>query len=438
MSELNNEFTARMRSLLGESDFNAYLAALEQPPLKYARINPLKRVDEKFIAAELGGFPVLPSSAKPGLCSLHAAGAYYVQEPAAAAVADMLPPLLDSGDIVLDMCAAPGGKVTAAACARPDCTFFANEIVFNRAKILLGNIERMGLRNCTVGSLKPEDISKLCGASFNAVIADVPCSGEGMVRKTDFGSADLSDRTVEACAARARKILDECNACLAEGGILAFSTCTFNLQENEQAVRYLIDKYGYVPISPAEFPERARHGFDLPQAVRFFPQDGGGEGHFACLLRKPDCGERAKFKPNKIKNRGKAAAVIAELKKISNEILDINNIMQIGDGYELLKPNYPFANLPALRRGMKLADIVGDRIVIHHHYATAANFNELISPVNLHIDSPQLQTYLRGGEFDCRIKNGFNVVCVEGVPLGLIKEVNGIAKNHYPKGLRIN
>lgn len=435
-NELPAAFAARMQKLLSPDDYAAYLDALERPPLRLARKNPLKPVSDDLLIAETGGYPLLPETAKPGKGALHAAGAYYVQEPAAAAVANILPPLLPPHARVLDMCAAPGGKVTATACAKSDGVFVANEYNFSRAKILLGNVERMGLRNTTVTSLFPDEIAARCGGLFDAVIADVPCSGEGMLRKTTLTTSDVSDESVAACAARAARILNACHACLREGGLLLFSTCTFNTTENEQQVFRLIREYGYEPV-PIARPPHAREGFSLPQAVRFFPQDGGGEGHFACLLRKTATATPATVKREKYKPNAFVKQTLSLLADITRERFYAERTVAAGDGCEYLPPDYPFAALPALRRGVRLGTATGNRIVPHHHFAVAADPALLIDAPDFAPDAPQLRAYLSGESFACDGKNGFRVLTVAHLPLGLIKITDGTAKNHYPKGLRL-
>ncbi len=437
---LPKDFLRRMQSLLDDSDLADYLRALEEPPKRMARKNPLKPAPDELIAAETGGYPLLSENAKPSAGALHAAGAYYVQEPAAAAVARLLPPLLPPHAVVLDMCAAPGGKVTAAAAARPDCVFLANEIVFSRAKILLSNVERMGLRNVTVTSLRPDAVAAHGTNLFDAVIADVPCSGEGMLRKTRFHESDLSDESVAACAERAAKILDMCHLCLREGGLLLFSTCTFNRIENEQQVRRLIRNKGYVPVAVPK-PPHARQSRDLPQAIKFFPQDGGGEGHFACVLQKTQSEAPA---PQRRASLGKdkhggalLRAAVDECARISAEQFDPKQLLLCNDGCELLPPDYPFAAFPALRRGMRLCDFAGNRAVPHHHFATAARADLLLHAPDFAPNAPEIAAYLSGNEFACCQKSGFRVVKVASLPLGLIKISDGTAKNRYPKGLRL-
>lgn len=443
MEQHNDDFLRRMQALLAPADYGAYLDALDEPPQRFARVNPRKTAPVPLLQAELGAFPLLPATARPGRGALHAAGAYYVQEPAAAAVANLIIPLLPRGARVLDMCAAPGGKVTAAAAAREDCSFLANEIVFSRAKILLGNVERLGLRNCVVTSLHPEEIALRGSDMFDAVIADVPCSGEGMLRKADFGKDDLSDESVAACAVRARKILDACDDCLRAGGILSFSTCTFNLRENEAQVAYLRQK-GYEPIALPR-PPHAREGFDLPQAVRFFPQDGGGEGHFCCILQKTADAHTGATRSSRSQKptqtggtaRKRIAATLQRLSAIVSETYPQDRIALCGEGCELLPDDEFLCSFPALRRGVRLADFVGERILPHHHFATAAAPQHLLYAPDFAPDSPRIAAYLSGGEFPCDTPSGYRVLRVAGLPLGLVKVSDGIAKNHYPKGLRL-
>ncbi len=422
-----------MRALLEPSDYEAYLQALLEPPKRFARVNPQKRVPDDAIRSELGDFPFLPQDASPGKCPLHAAGAYYVQEPAAAAVASMLPPLLPRGAAVLDMCAAPGGKVTGVASARPDCFFMANETVFSRTKPLLQNVERLGLRNVTVTSLRPDAIAKQ-GARFDAVIADVPCSGEGMMRKSSAAAEEWSEENVRACVNRAEKILDSCDAALKSGGILLFSTCTFNRAENEEQVLRLMAR-GYTPLMPAVRFPHAREGFGIPEAVRFFPQDGGGEGHFACLLQKTGK-DTAHGKDTALPTSPKKKRVLELLKPITNESFD-GTIIELGAGYELLPPLYPFGVFPALRRGVRLCEESGSVLLPHHHFATAAKADALIDSPDFSPADPQLSAYLRGEAIPLSAARGFRILRVCGITLGLVKVSDGIAKNHYPKGLRL-
>ena len=440
--ELHPEFTARLREVLSEDELQEFMLALSRPPVRMARLNPVKPVPIEKIRAEiLSSSLLLSTDAKPKIAPLHHAGAYYVQDPSATLPANELIPLLPEGARVLDMCAAPGGKVTAVAAARPDCTFVANEIDFSRAKILLSNIERLGLRNCTVTSLRPDEIASKCAGLFDAVIADVPCSGEGMIRKVALTNAEQSDVSVAACITRAEKILFECDRALKRGGLLAFSTCTLNRGENEDQVRKLLGR-GYETVPPAFRPPHAKSGVDLPDATRIIPCEHG-EGHFFCLLRK--CGEYVtrlnSVSGKKIKESSSDRVKKLEAKKlleqITREDFPIDRITIVGEGCELLPPDYPYFMLPALRRGVRLCDYVSSRAVPHHHFATAANPDLLIDSPDYDPICEIVRSYLAGEEIGCEVSNGYRVLRTQGITLGLIKVSGGRAKNHYPKGLRV-
>lgn len=238
-----------------------------------------------------------------------------------------------------------------------------------------------------------------------------------------------------------KKILNECDRCLRPGGLLLFSTCTFNTTENEEQVFYLMREKGYETVAPYMRPPLSRKGFNVDDAVRFFPQDGGGEGHFACVLRKPENAATKTFcKKTKNANSDKNRKIISALNtcaKISAEKFDVSRTVIMGDGCEYLPVNYAFSAFPALRRGMRLVDFSGDRFVPHHHFATAATASLLINSPNYSPDANEIRAYLAGCEFECNEKDGFRVLKVASVPLGLIKISGGIAKNKYPKGLRV-
>lgn len=443
MTELHPEFTARMAEILSADELDGFMLALIKPPVRAARPNPVKAVPVEKIRAEiLSDSLVLSSGAKPKTGALHCAGAYYVQDPSATLAISGLISLLPKRARVLDTCAAPGGKVTAVAAARPDCTFVANEIDFSRAKILLGNIERLGLRNCTVTCLRPDEIANKCEGLFDAVIADVPCSGEGMIRKTALTLSEQSDANVSACITRAEKILDECDRALKSGGLLAFSTCALNRGENEGQVSRMMSR-GYITLPPSYRPPYAQKGVGIPDATRIIPCEYG-EGHFFCLLKKTGTDGETKAndhsgKKNKesSSDRAKKSEAKKLLGKITREEFPLDGIYIAGEGCELLPPDYPYFMLPALRRGVRLCDFISGRAVPHHHFATAADPDMLIDSPDFDPTDKAVRAYLCGEEIACDSLSGYRVLRTSGITLGLIKVSDGRAKNHYPKGLRV-
>ena len=222
------------------------------------------------------------------------AGCYYVQEAASMFVTHILRALANNCpnncQLALDLCAAPGGKSTAMRSVLPkDCMLVSNEPISTRAQILLENITKWGAPNCIVTNNYPRDFKK-AKAKFDLILCDVPCSGEGMFRKDEATIKEWSPQNVEKCWQLQREIVSDAWQCLNEGGILIYSTCTFNTKENEENVRWMMEELGaeVLPIeTKAEWHITGSllEGFHEP-VYRFIPGITRSEGLFACVLRK--------------------------------------------------------------------------------------------------------------------------------------------------------
>ena len=300
MRRIPQAFLERMRALPG-FDCAAFERALQEEPRRGLRVNTLKISAADFAA--LSPFALTPSPMCPegflidaeapaGKHPYHAAGLYYLQEPSAQSAVTALDPA--PGSRVLDLCAAPGGKAThAAARIAPAGLLVANECVPNRARTLSFNLERMGVRCCAVTTVMPEALVKACPGWFDAVIADVPCSGEGMFRREPRALEEWSPAHAAACAERGRRILADAAALVRPGGMLLFSTCTFNPDENEGAVEFLLRQrpdfevlsIDAVRLPPAR-PDWAGARPEMARAARLMLTDAPGEGHFIARLRR--------------------------------------------------------------------------------------------------------------------------------------------------------
>ena len=219
------------------------------------------------------------------------AGCYYVQEAASMFVTHILRELSILSPLnVLDMCAAPGGKSTAMLSVLPEGSMLvSNEPIPTRAQILLENITKWGAKNCTVTNNYPRDFKK-AKAKFDLILCDVPCSGEGMFRKDPATISEWSLQNVEKCWRLQREIVADAWECLNPGGILIYSTCTFNTKENEENVRWIMDTYDAevidIPTDPSwHITGSLLEGFDAP-VYRFIPGITRSEGLFVCVLRK--------------------------------------------------------------------------------------------------------------------------------------------------------
>ena len=237
---LPTAFLQRMQRMLGP-EYPAFLRSYDRPRSVGLRFNPLKGADLPQLSFGLTPVPWAPHgyfydpATRPGLHPYHEAGVYYLQEPSAMAPAVLLD--AQPGELVLDLCAAPGGKSTQIAAAlQGRGLLVCNEINPGRAKILARNIERLGITNALVLQETPQRIAAAFPHCFDRVLVDAPCSGEGMFRKEAAASADWSEATVAHCAARQQEILDAAAVLLKAGGRLVYSTCTFAPVENEGAI----------------------------------------------------------------------------------------------------------------------------------------------------------------------------------------------------------
>ena len=416
MSLLPQEFTSYTRQLMGDERFERYLKAFEEETPVSIRLNPLKSQGLRVIGGEQ--VPWCPEGyylpRRPNFTAdplLHA-GCYYVQEAASMFVSHVLSSLITSqiplpslnregpgegfGLLVLDLCAAPGGKSTAAIAALPQgSTLYANEPIRSRASILLENITKWGYPNCTVTNNYPRDYraSKL---SFDIILCDVPCSGEGMFRRDAATIREWSLQNVERCQQLQRQIVSDAWACLNDGGLLVYSTCTFNTRENEENIRWMLNEFDDAQVLPVDTkPEwnitgSLLPGFDYP-VYRFIPGITRGEGLFICAVRKIKRTTRPRPTPG--------PSLLREGRKISKSAQEHLHIL-----------------LPSLNREGPGVGLVG-----------------------CSLSYPQAIAYLRGESLTLPpdTPRGIVEVSFMGHPLGLAKNIGTRANNLYPKEWRI-
>ena len=303
---LPEDFIRETRQLMGEERFNRYLGAFEEEAPVSIRLNLHKGTGTLCTqeSSAQGSCPLVQVSWCPEgfylegrpqftFDPLFHAGCYYVQEAASMFVCHILRSLFTIHcplSTVLDLCAAPGGKSTAMRSVLPEeCVLVSNEPVPTRAQILLENITKWGAPNCIVTNNYPRDFRK-AKAKFDLILCDVPCSGEGMFRKDPATISEWSLQNVEKCWRLQREIVSDAWECLNPGGIMIYSTCTFNTKENEENVRWIMDTYDAEPIAIPTDPSwnitgSLLPGFDAP-VYRFIPGITKGEGLFVCALRK--------------------------------------------------------------------------------------------------------------------------------------------------------
>lgn len=425
-------FTDGIAPLLGD-ELPDFLAALRGSPRRGLRFSARKAAPVLAGLAE----PIdwadnawhLPEGAALGAHPLHWAGAFYLQEPSAMAAVAALAP--QPGERVLDLCAAPGGKACQIA-DRMHGTglLLANDPVPARAKVLGRNLERMGITNAVVLCEPP---SRLAAAtppeSFDRVLVDAPCSGEGMFRKEPAAMAQWHKELPASCARRQSSILDCAVAMLRPGGLLAYSTCTFNRQENEGVVEEFLKRHPAFSLVPFALP-------GLPSAqggiLRLWPHRMQGEGHFVALMRKAGQAAGITKKPSA---GGREERGLDAVNRLLGDWVrgDIRANAQFAGRAVSAPVGYAdFSGLNILRLGLHLADLSGRAPRPEHALALAADAAKVVP-----LDDHTAECYRRGEELPCPAAlSGFAAASWLGWNLGWGKAVSGTLKNHYPKGLR--
>ena len=294
-----------MQALLGPK-LPAFLEALDQPAPLSIRLNPAK--PSRWAQVPLETVPWHPQGRyleeRPvfTLDPLFQAGAYYVQEASSMLIGAALTQLIDTSKPLraLDLCAAPGGKTTLlASLLSEDSLLLANEVIQTRTQALRHNIAKWGLPNVWACNHDPRDFAPLEGY-FDLVLADAPCSGEGLFRKDPEAASEWSLNNVELCCGRQKRILADAAPLVKPGGILLFSTCTYNHKENSDNARWLIEEMGFEKRSLDLPPEWGVA--DTGVGYQCFPHRVRGEGFFLACFQKPEnhqAAVRIKAKPNK-------------------------------------------------------------------------------------------------------------------------------------------
>ena len=487
---LPEAFLKKMKLLLGE-EYDAFLASFDEGRRNGLRVNRLRISPEQFEEVAPFALERVPWAENgyfvdyqdyPGQHPWYRAGVYYLQEPSAMAPAQILP--VQPGDRVLDLCAAPGGKATElGARLSGEGILVANEISKTRVRTLERNLELFGIRNSIVTNESPQRLAGRFPEYFDAVLVDAPCSGEGMFRKNPEAVSDWSEEKVKQCAAVQREILLQAADMLRPGGYLVYSTCTFEPEEDELAVAYLLQerpdmelleipctdgratflkafslKYlsyeGKEGSIDAEFP-------DLTRAVRIWPHRTRGEGHFVALLKKRtketirrmrrDTPGKEAGKKRKTDHCGQKRISKQEWNSITQFLdgfwtdrnIDISRC-EIRDGHVYLMPEDcpDIRGLRFLRAGLYLGDLKKSRfepsqelaLALPGVYSDEFSAARLNGEICFRTGDERLEAFLRGETIrvESAGDNGWRLVCADRWPVGWGKLTGGILKNHIP------
>lgn len=467
---LPETFLHTMQELLNEEEFTAFCEALSTHPSPTSlRLNTAKLSPEEAAALRSTGSPVpwcregIYLQERPQFTTdplLHA-GTYYVQEAASMFLSHVL--RCHAGDSpvqCLDLCAAPGGKTTAALSALPaGSRMVCNEIDRKRARILSENIQKWGNPDVIVTSNAPADFGRL-RHTFDILLTDVPCSGEGMFRKDPKAIDDWSPAKVRDCAALQHEILAAVWPALKPGGLLVYSTCTFNIEENEQMFRYICDELGAealtVPVEKEWHIHPPLTG-TLP-CYRFMPHYTRSEGLFMAVCRKHNdesCRPAHPAADKKKKNSRYAAANISPAMDNKKAAAIAASWLNGSDNYGFetseeglvraipahmadlhrLLSSFPFY---LLQSGTEVAVIKGKDLIPAQGLAlSTAVATEAFAYAELTLD--EALSYLRRESFSLppEMPKGYILVRYRGHPLGFVKNIGNRCNNLYPQEWRI-
>ncbi|MFC6261221.1 RsmF rRNA methyltransferase first C-terminal domain-containing protein [Levilactobacillus fujinensis] len=444
---LPDDFITKYRRLLG-AEADAFLASFDTPSTAGYRVNPAHH----DLPATITETPAVPYAkyghygTVSGRSLMHQSGAVYSQEPSAMFVGATAAP--QTGERVLDLCAAPGGKTTHLAsylCGTG--LLVTNEINRKRVKVLAENVERFGVKSAVILNDSPDRLSPVFPDYFDKVLVDAPCSGEGMFRKDPDAMSYWSLDYVADCATRQREILTEAVKMVKPGGQLIYSTCTFAPEEDEQMMAWVLKTFPdfhLVPVTKSAGvvdarPDWADGNPELAKAARLFPHLMQGEGHFVAKLAR-DSGEdrtphgRAKLGTSLTSDQRKlwqefARTVLGHA--VSGQMITVKDqLFAVPDDLPDLKKCHIF------RPGLHLGTFKKNRF--EPSYALALASADVPVSQTLAITDDQWRAWVHGETFtlDMTPEKGWYLLTCGEQPVGFGKVVGQTVKNFFPKGLR--
>lgn len=455
---LPEKFLKHMEELLGAEEGKIFFDSYQKTPLEGIRYNSLKMgkedFQEKVSRRKALGDPIpwcptgyyYHKEENKERLSIHPwyhTGLYYFQEPSAMYPVELLDP--KPGDRVLDLCAAPGGKSTQIAMKmKNQGLLVANEINPKRSKALLKNIELYGITNTIVTNSTGKHLLETYGSYFDKVLIDAPCSGEGTFRRDKRSVREYENFANDRLLDIQKDILDYGAKLLAVGGEMVYSTCTFNPEENEAAITYLLNQHDFEILKTQKIagmqdgrPEWISGSpKELVRGVRFWPHHCKGEGHFAIHLRKisgkdfrPERKPGSWFQQNKLNPQ------------ILTFLADWLNTLPHGVFYEhggrvfTMKEAFPYSVQNKLETvGLKLGELGP------YGFTPAQSLILSLKPRDIkhiiEVSEEEANRYIKGETLNRSLPDGYYGVVFDGLNLGWAKVAGGFFKNLYPKNWR--
>lgn len=446
---LPDKFTNYMTVLLKE-DYEVFIKSFDDPRHYGLRLNSLKNTTEtkEKITKDLApipwckdGFYYLEEE-RPAKDPYYFAGAYYIQEPSAMTPATAL--RAQPGDKVIDLCAAPGGKTTQIASdLRGQGLLVSNDISHGRVKNLNKNIQLSGIRNALVLSEDPIKLAKRWPMYFDKVLIDAPCSGEGMFRKEAKLVSSWENDGPEGFIEVQRSLLTSAHELLRVGGELVYSTCTYNLEENESNIVWFLQTYEGYEVVDISTNLGVSSGFDisddydLSSTARVWPHRHKGEGHYIAKLRKITCNHSL---TSSIKIE-KATIGKAERDFFEDFLKDLGYVLTEEEYSRLNLINETLYMLPAIglatkglrvfSNGWLLGTFKKNRFEPSQAFASGMKVESVDHLIDYSHENSDVIRYLKGETLSVDAPNGWHLVAVDGLSLGFGKVVNKRLKNKY-------
>lgn len=446
MMSLPEEFEQSVRHQLG-GDFSLFATALQEAAPVSVRMNPLKMRD---------GFPGGPVpwttqgrylDKRPvfTLDPLFHAGLYYVQEASSMFLEQALKQSVDLTQplAVLDLCAAPGGKSThILSLLTRDSLLISNETIRARANILSENVQKWGYPNSIVTNNDPSDFKKLPGY-FDVIIADAPCSGEGLFRKEPDAMKEWSPENVQLCAARQKRIIADVWDALREDGLFIYCTCTYNTSENEENLQWLRQRndveFIKLSLDPSWGVEEVTSGNIF--AYRFFPHKTRGEGFFISVVRKRESTVPLRMKPRKAietpSRQIKETLTSWILPGRDITFFQFKDLIFYTPSEKAREIEFLLQSLRIIYAGTNMATLKRDKLVPEHPMALSVELNpEALATVD--VPSDDALRYLRRETLNLPdAPVGFTLLTFRDVPLGWINVLANRVNNMYPSEWKI-
>jgi 16S rRNA C967 or C1407 C5-methylase (RsmB/RsmF family)/NOL1/NOP2/fmu family ribosome biogenesis protein len=440
-------FVSQMQTLLGD-EYALFNQSMKIPSPTSIRYNPFKKVNR------MDGTPLkwcddamyLPARPDFSQDPFWHGGAYYVQEAGSVFAAYLVEQLLPNIDkpVVLDLCAAPGGKSThLATILKEKGLLVSNEVVRARFKILEENLIKWGLPNVVLTQNDPSHFAQLTNF-FDVVVVDAPCSGEGLFRKQPEAANEWSEKQVEFCAMRQQRILEDIWPCIRPGGYLVYSTCTYNTLENEANLQWLVKNFDCNPIA-LEIDEKWNiFSQTHPHftCYRFYPHKTMSEGFFISVLQKKK--EEYRSQHLHIKHPYFQKLSKDETSKIADWFLDTDLLcMKQPNGIVNLLPSifypeieYLAKKLKVLYTGSEVCEIKGRDFNPLQPLANSVFLNQsAFQSVELSLE--EALHYLAKNDLSLETSEGTHLAKYAKLPLGWFKKLPQRINNYYPSEWRL-